>query len=111
MSQTAYLVSCEILCGEGSDGALAGMERAFMVVGVNAANEDDAVAKLEADFEEQGYALVEVEWMCEAAEAEWEDAEGEAEGKVILAMLAADPNDVVHGELYDASDDEVSEAA
>jgi len=111
MSQTAYLVSCEILCGEGSDGALAGMERALMVVGVNAASEDDAIAKIEADFEEQGYALVEVEWMSAASETEWEDAEGEAEGKAILAQLAAEPNEVVHGDLYDASEDEVSAAA
>ena len=64
MSQTAYLVSCEVVCGEGRDGALAGMENAFMVVGVNASSEEDAVAKIEADFEEQGYGLVEVEWMC-----------------------------------------------
>jgi hypothetical protein len=105
MSQISYLVSCEVLCGEGSDGALAGMERAFMVVGVNGANDDEAVAKIEADFEEQGYALVEIEWMVEAANMEWEDAEGEAEGKDILARLAAEPNDVIHGELYDASED------
>jgi hypothetical protein len=110
MSQTAYLVSCEVVCGEGSDGALAGMENAFMVVGVNASSEEDAVAKIEADFEEQGYGLVEVEWMCEAAKMEWEDAEGEAEGRDIIARLAAEPDDVIHGELYDAGD-EVSAAA
>ncbi|MBK8199055.1 MAG: hypothetical protein IPK75_11880 [Acidobacteria bacterium] len=111
MSKTAYLVSCEVLCGEGSDGALAGLERAFMVVGVNASSDEEAVTKIEADFEEQGYALVEIEWMSEAAKMEWEDAEGEAEGKDIIARLAAEPDDVVHGELYEASEDAVSAAA
>ncbi|WP_291203357.1 hypothetical protein [Hyphomonas sp.] len=111
MSQTAYLVSCEILCGEGSDGALAGMERAFMIVGVNAASDDDAMAKIEADFEEQGYAIADVEWLCEASQMEWEDAEGEAEAKSIIARLAAEPGEVVHGELYESSEDGLSEAA
>lgn len=110
MSQTAFLVSCEVVCGEGSDGALAGMERAFMVVGVNASSDEEAITKIEADFEEQGYALVEVEWMSEVAKMEWEDAEGEAEGKDIIARLAAEPHDVIHGEIYDASE-EVSAAA
>ena len=41
---------------------------------------------------------------------EWEDAEGEAEGRDIIARLAAEPDDVIHGELYDAGD-EVSAAA
>lgn len=111
MSQTAYLVSCEILCGEGSDGALAGMERAFMIVGVNATSDDDAMAKIEADFEEQGYAIEDIEWLCEASQMEWEDGEGEAEAKSILARLAAEPNEVIHGELYESSEDGLSEAA
>jgi len=46
MSQTSYLVSCEVVCGEGSDGALAGMERAFMVVGVNAFSDEEAITKI-----------------------------------------------------------------
>jgi len=48
--------------------------------------------------------------MSEVAKMEWEDAEGEAEGKDIIARLAGEPHDVAHGELYDASED-VSAAA
>jgi len=72
MSQTSYLVSCEVLCGEGSDGALEGMDRAYLIVGVNAASEDDAMTKIEASFEEEGYAIVDVEWISVASEMEWE---------------------------------------
>ncbi len=110
MSQTSYLVSCEVLCGEGSDGALEGMDRAYVIVGVNAANEDDAMAKIEASFEEEGYGLVDVEWMSVASEMEWEDADGEAEGKDIIARLATLPDEVVYGVLF-AATGEVSVAA
>ncbi|MBA3070079.1 MAG: hypothetical protein FP825_16535 [Hyphomonas sp.] len=111
MSQTSYLVSCEILCGEGSDGALEGKEAAFLIVAVNASSKDDAMAKIEADFEDEGYAISEVEWISKASEMEWEDADGEAEAKDILARLAELPDEVVYGTLYEYSDDEVSEAA
>lgn len=110
MSQTSYLVSCEVLCGEGSDGALEGMDRAYLIVGVNAASEDDAMTKIEASFEEEGYAIVDVEWISVASEMEWEDAEGEAEGKDIIARLATLPEEVVYGVLF-AATSEVSEAA
>ncbi|MDP3460439.1 MAG: hypothetical protein Q8S09_14310 [Hyphomonas sp.] len=110
MSQTAYLVSCEVLCGEGSDGALQGMESAYMIVGVNAANEDDAMAKIEADFEDEGYALVDAEWIVEAAKMEWDDAEGEEEGTYLIGRLAAEPDEVVYGSLYEVGGD-VSAAA
>jgi hypothetical protein len=46
MSQTAYLVSCEVLCCEGSDGALEGMELAYFIDGVNASSEDEAMSKI-----------------------------------------------------------------
>jgi hypothetical protein len=110
MSQTSYLVSCEVLCGEGSDGALEGMDRAYLIVGVNAASEDDAMTKIEASFEEEGYAIVDVEWISVASEMEWEDADGEAEGKDIVARLATLPEEVVYGVLF-AATGEVSEAA
>ena len=110
MSKTSYLVSCEIVCGEGSDGALEGMEGAFLVVGVNASSEEDAMAKIEADFEDEGYAIVEVEWISEAAKMEWHDAEGEAEGNDIVARLASAPDEVVYGSLYEVGE-EVSAAA
>jgi hypothetical protein len=110
MSQTSYLVSCEVLCGEGSDGALEGMDRAYVIVGVNAANDDDAMAKIEASFEEEGYGLVDAEWMSVASEMEWEDADGEAEGKDIIARLATLPDEVVYGVLF-AATGEVSAAA
>ncbi len=111
MSQTVYLVSCEVLCGEGSDGALQGMESAYMIVGVNAANEDDAMAKIEADFEDEGYALVDAEWIVEAAKMEWDDAEGEEEGTYLIGRLATVPDEVVYGSLYEVSEDGVSAAA
>ena len=110
MSQTAYLVSCEVLFGEGSDGALQGMESAYMIVGVNAANEDEAMTKIEADFEDEGYALVEAEWIVEAAKMEWDDAEGEEEGTYLVGRLAAEPDEVVYGSLYEVAGD-VSAAA
>lgn len=110
MSQTSYLVSCEVLCGEGSDGALEGMDRAYLIVGVNAASEDDAMTKIEASFEEEGYAIVDVEWISVASEMEWEDADGEAEGKDIVARLATLPEEVVYGVLF-AATGEISEAA
>ncbi len=111
MSQTSYLVSCEVLCGEGSDGALQGMDRAYMIVGVNAANEDEAMSKIEADFEDEGYALYEAEWIVEAAKMEWDDAEGEEEGTYLIARLAAEPDEVVYGSLYEVSEGGVSAAA
>jgi hypothetical protein len=110
MSQISYLVSCEILCGEGSDGALEGMESAHVIVGVNAASEEGAIAKIEASFDDEGYAFADVEWISEASQTEWENAEGEAEGKEILALLAAHPEEVVYGALYAIADD-VSQAA
>lgn len=110
MSQVSYLVSCEVLCGEGSDGALEGMDRAYLVVGVNASSEDDAMTRIEASFEEEGYAIVDVEWISPASEMEWEDADGEAEGRDIIARLATLPDEVVYGVLF-ASTSEVSEAA
>ena len=67
MSQTAYLVSCEILCGEGSDGALEGMDSAYVIVGVYAANDEEAMTKVEASLEEEGYGLVEADWIAPAA--------------------------------------------
>lgn len=109
MSQTSYLVSCEVLCGEGSDGDLEGKESAFMIVAVNAASEEEALTKIEADFDEEGYAISEVEWISVAADMQWEDAEGEAEARDILARLAELPDEVIHGNLYDASDDEIEE--
>jgi hypothetical protein len=111
MSQTSYLLSCEVLCGEGSDGALEGKDRAFLIVAVNAASEDDAIAKVEADFDEEGYAIVEIEWIATAADMQWEDADGEAEAKDILVRLAELPEEVIYGMLYDISDDDMSEAA
>lgn len=119
MSQTAYLVSCEILCGEGSDGALEGMDSASVIVGVYAANEDEAMTKIEASFEEEGYALVEADWISPASEMEWEDAESEAEASDIMARLATIPEEVVYGILFPVSDEmdeedeeeEVDEAA
>ncbi len=111
MSQTAYLVSCEVLCGEGSDGALEGMEGAFVIVGVMATSEDDAMTKIEASFDDEGYELVEVEWISEAAEMEWEDADGEAEAKDIVSRLTATPGEAAYGSLYGYSDEDVSEAA
>lgn len=115
MSQTAYLVSCEVLCGEGSDGALEGMDRAYLIVAVNAASEDEAFTKIEDSFDEEGYALVEAEWIAAADEVEWDDAETEAEGKDLMARLASIPEEVVYGPLYPVSDeeeeDEVEEAA
>lgn len=110
MSQTAYLVSCEVLCGEGSDGALEGMDRASLIVGVYASSEDDAMAKIEESFDEEGYDLVEAEWICEASAMTWDDAEGEAECKDIIARMAEFPEDVIYGSLY-ASSGEVSAAA
>ena len=113
MSQTAYLVSCEILCGEGSDGALEGMDGAYVIVGVNAANEDEAMTKIEASFEEEGYALVEADWIAPAAEMEWEDADSEAAARDIITRLATIPEEVVYGTLFDVDEDEeeVDEAA
>ena len=111
MSQTSYLVSCEVLCGEGSDGALEGMERAYMIVGVNASSEDEAMAKIEADFEDEGYALYEAEWIVEADKMEWDDAEGEAEGTYLIGRLATVPDEVVYGSLYEVSEGGVSAAA
>lgn len=109
MSQTSYLVSCEILCGEGSDGALEGMESAFVILAVNAASEDEAIAKIEADFDDEGYAIADVEWISKASEMQWEDADGEAESKDILARLAELPDEVIYGTLFAA--EEVSVAA
>jgi hypothetical protein len=112
VSQTAYVMSCEILCGEGSDGALEGIERAYLLVGVHAANEDEAMAKFEDSFEEEGYGLVEADWIARADEVEWTDPEGEAEGKDLIARMAMVPDDVVYGPLYDADDaEEIDEAA
>jgi hypothetical protein len=111
MSQTSYLVSCEILCGEGSDGALEGMESAFMILAVNASSEEEAIAKIEADFDEEGYAISDIEWISVASEMQWEDTEGEAEANDLLARLADLPNEVIYGSLYDLSDDAIDEAA
>lgn len=111
MSQTAYLVSCEILCGEGSDGALEGMASAFLIVGVNASSEDEAMAKIEADFDDEGYALVEAEWIVKASDMQWEDADSAAEGNDIVARLTEAPEEVVYGSLYDVADADVSAAA
>jgi hypothetical protein len=110
MSKTAYLLSCEILCGEGSDGAEEGMDAAFVIVGVMATDEDDAINKVNASFDEEGYELHELEWISEASEMEWEDAEGEAEANDIIARCNAEPDAVHYGALYGFSD-EVSEAA
>lgn len=110
MSQTAYLVSCEVLCGEGSDGALEGLDRASLIVGVYASSEDEAMAKIEESFEDEGYDLEEAEWICEASAMTWDDAEGEAECKDIIARLAEFPEDVIYGSLY-ASSDDISAAA
>ncbi len=111
MSHTSYLVSCEILCGEGSDGALEGMDSAIVILGVNASSEDEAIAKIEADFEDEGYALVDVEWISAATDMQWEDADSAAEGHDILTRLAAVPDEVVYGSLYDVPDEDMSEAA
>lgn len=111
MSQTAYLVSCDVLCGEGSDGAQDGLDSAYVLVAVNASSEEQAMEKIETAFEEDGYDLIEAEWICAASEMEWSDAEAEAEGKDILARLATIPDEVVYGQLYDSSEDDVSEAA
>jgi hypothetical protein len=111
MSQTTYLVSCEVLCGEGSDGALEGMERAFVIVGVNAASEDEAMSRIEESFEEEGYAFADVEWISVASEVEWEDADSEAEGMDILARLATVPEEVVYGVLFASAGEGVSVAA
>lgn len=109
MSLTAYLVSCEVLCGEGSDGALEGMDSAYVIVAVNAANEDEAFAKIEESFEEEGYALVEAEWIAAAGDVEWDDAEAEAEAADIMARLATIPEEVVYGVLYAIEDEEGEE--
>ena len=82
----------------------------FDFVGVNAANEDEAMTKIEADFEDEGYALVEAEWIVEAAKMEWDDAEGEEEGTYLVGRLAAEPDEVVYGSLYEVAGD-VSAAA
>ena len=115
MSQTAYLVSCEILCGEGSDGALEGMDSAYVIVGVYAANYEEAMTKIEASFEEEGYALVEADWIAPAADMEWEDAEAAAEAADLVARLATIPDEVVYGPLYpmieEDDEEEVDEAA
>jgi hypothetical protein len=111
MSQTAYLVSCEVLCGEGSDGALEGMERAYFIVGVNASSEDEAMTKIEADFEDEGYALLDAEWICEASQMEWEDAEGKEESEYIVARLETVPDEVVYGSLYEVQDEGAAQAA
>lgn len=111
MSLTAYLVSCVVLCGEGSDGALEGMESAYFIAGVMASDDEDALAKVEADFEDEGYALVECEWICEASEMEWDDAEGEEEGKYIVGRLATVPDEVVYGSLYEVPAEGAAEAA
>jgi len=111
VSQTAYLVSCEILCGEGSDGALEGMDGAYVIVGVYAANEDEAMVKIEESFEEEGYALVEADWIAPAADMEWEDAEAAAEAADLMARLATIPDEVVYGPLYPMIEEEVDEAA
>lgn len=115
MSQTAYLVSCEILCGEGSDGALEGMDSAYVIVGVYAANDEEAMTKVEASLEEEGYGLVEADWIAPAADMEWEDEEAAAEAADIVARLATIPDEVVYGPLYpmieEDEDEEVDEAA
>lgn len=111
MSQTSYLVSCEILCGEGSDGALEGMEAAMVIIGVNASSEDEAIEKIEADFDDEGYALVDVEWISTVADMEWEDADSQAEGNDIVARLAQEPGEVIYGSLYDVPEEDISEAA
>lgn len=109
MSQTAYLMSCEVECGEGSDGALEGMEYAHVIVAVYAANEEEAMTKFEESFDEEGYALVDADWLTPASEMEWADAEGEAEGNDILARLATIPEEVVYGSLYEVSEEEISD--
>jgi hypothetical protein len=106
----AYLVSCEILCGEGSDGAEDGMEGAFVIVGVMATDEENALVKINASFADEGYEMHELEWISEADDMEWEEGEGEAEANDILARLANEPDTVQYGPLYGFSD-EISEAA
>ncbi len=106
MSQTAYLMSCEVECGEGSDGALEGMEYAHVIVAVYATSEEEAMTKFEESFDEEGYALVDADWLTVATEVEWADAEGEAEGQDILARLATIPDEVVYGALYEVVDEE-----
>ena len=106
VSQTAYLMSCEVECGEGSDGALEGMEYAHLIVAVYAASEEEAMTKFEESFDEEGYALVDADWLMAASGVEWADAEGEAEGADILARLATIPEEVVYGCLYEVSDEE-----
>lgn len=110
MSQTAYLMSCEVVCGEGSDGALEGMEDAHLIVGVYATSEAEAMAKIEASFDEEGYALFVTEWIAPAADMEWEDADAAAEAADLLARLASIPDEVVYGPLY-AVQEEIEEAA
>lgn len=109
MSQTAYLVSCEVLCGEGSDGALEGMDSAYVIVGVYAADEDEAMTKIEESFDEEGYALVEAEWISPATDVEWDEAEAAAEAADLVARLATIPEEVVYGPLYPAIDEEDAE--
>ncbi|MEZ5998075.1 MAG: hypothetical protein R3B98_05225 [Hyphomonas sp.] len=109
MSQTAYLMSCEVECGEGSDGALEGMEFAHVIVAVYAANDDEAMAKFEESLDEEGYGLLDADWLMPASDVEWTDAEGEAEGNDILARLATIPEEVVYGNLYEFWYEEVDE--
>ncbi|MEZ5955199.1 MAG: hypothetical protein R3C13_12955 [Hyphomonas sp.] len=106
MSQTAYLMSCEVECGEGSDGALEGMEYAHVMVAVYAASDEEAMEKIEASFDDEGYAITDVDFFMEASDVEWSDAEGEAEGKDMLARLATIPEDVVYGHLYEVEFEE-----
>jgi hypothetical protein len=106
VSQTAYLMSCEVECGEGSDGALEGMEYAHVIVAVYAASEEEAMTKFEESFDEEGYAFVDADWLIVASEVEWADADGEAEGNDILARLATIPEEVVYGNLYEVADEE-----
>ena len=106
MSHTAYLMSCEVECGEGSDGALEGMDYAHLIVAAYAASEEEAMTKFEESLDEEGYGLVDADWLMAASDVEWADAEGEAEGNDILARLSTIPEEVVYGALYEVVDEE-----
>ena len=59
--------------------------------------------------EEEGYALVEAEWISAAADVEWDDAEAAAEAADLVARMATIPDEVVYGPLYPQVDDEDEE--